>query len=105
MYCLTVTYPKGEDTRFDHDYYVNSHIPLCERLFEDHGLCGNVLRTEQGRGPGSADLNHASIDLLFESAEQMQAALAAGGKEVSADIVNYTNATPQMSFSEVNVSL
>ena len=43
--------------------------------------------------------------LLFESAEQMGAGLAAHGKEIGADITNYTNCTPGMSFSEVEVSL
>lgn len=105
MYCMTVTYPKGDDSHFDHDYYQNTHIPLCERLFAEHGLRGSVLRTDSGKAPGSADLNHASVDLLFDSVEQLGAALAAGGAEVSADVPNYTNAKPQMSFSEVTVSL
>ena len=105
MHCLTVTYPKGENTNFDHDYYVNTHIPLCQRLFGEHGLCGSVLRTEEGKGPGSGDLNHASIDLVFETAEGMQAALAAGGQEVGADIVNYTNTTPRMSFGTIDITL
>jgi uncharacterized protein (TIGR02118 family) len=105
MYCLTVSYPKGDDTTFDHDYYSNTHIPLCQRLFGAHGLRGTVLRTAEGKGPGSADLNHASIDLVFDSADSLQAALAAGGKEVTADIVNYTNARPRMSFGEIDISL
>ena len=105
MYCLTVTYPKGEDTTFDHDYYCGTHIPLCQRLFGEHGLRGTVLRTAEGKAPGSDDLNHASIDLVFDSAEGLQAALAAGGKEVTADIVNYTNTTPRMSFGRISVAL
>jgi len=103
MYCLTVTYPKGENTHFDLDYYRDKHIPLCERLFTPHGFRGAVLRVNQGKGPGSADLNYASVDLLFDSAEQLQAALAAGGKEVTADIPNYTNVKAQMSFGEVSL--
>ncbi len=103
MYCLTVTYPIGEDTRFDSDYYRDQHMPLCARLFADFGYRGSVLRTNQGKAPGSGDLNYASVDLLFDSLEQLQAALSAGGKEVSADLVNYTNAKPMMSFSEVDV--
>ena len=105
MYCLTVTYPIGEDTTFDHDYYKNSHMPLCARLFADHGYRGYVLRNNQGKAPGSGDLNYASVDILFDSQQQMGAALAAGGKEVSADIVNYTTTTPSMSFSEVSLDL
>jgi len=105
MYCLTVSYPKGEDTTFDHDYYRDTHIPLCQRLFGEHGLRGTVIRTAEGKGPGTADLNHCSIDLLFDNAEGLQAALAAGGQEVTADIANYTNARARMSFGEISVAL
>ena len=96
MYCLTVTYPIGENTNFDEEYYRNTHMPLCVRLFADHGYRGSVLRTKQGQAPGKGDLNYASVDLLFDSAEHMQGALAAGGQEVSADVANYTDATPNI---------
>jgi uncharacterized protein (TIGR02118 family) len=105
MYCLTVSYPKDDNSTFDHEYYTASHIPLCQRLFGEHGLRGTVLRTAEGKGPGSGDLNHASIDLVFDSVEGLQAALAAGGKDVTADIVNYTNAKPRMSFGEIKLAL
>lgn len=105
MYCLTVTYPIGDDTNFDESYYRDKHMALCARLFADHGYRGSVLRTNQGQAPGAGGLSYASVDLLFDTQEQLQAALAAGGKDVSADIVNYTNAKPSMSFSEVAVDL
>ncbi len=105
MYCLSVSYPKAEGTNFDLEYYKQTHIPLCERLFAEHGYLGSVLRTDEGKGPGSADLNHASIDLIFESREQLQAALAAGGPEVSGDLVNYTDAKPRMSFAEMSLNI
>jgi uncharacterized protein (TIGR02118 family) len=105
MYSLTVSYPKAEGSSFDLEYYQQTHIPLCGRLFADHGYLGFVLRTDEGKGPGSADLNHASIDLIFESREQLQAALAAGGPEVTADVVNYTDARPRMSFSEMSLNI
>lgn len=105
MYCLTVTYPKGDNSTFDHEYYTNTHLPLCQRLFGEHGLRGTVLRTAQGAAPGSGDLNHAELDLVFGSAEELQAALAAGGREVTADVANYTNAKPGMSFSEIDIAL
>ena len=105
MYCLSVSYPKAEGSSFDLEYYKQTHIPLCENRFAEHGYLGSVLRTDEGKGPGSADLNHASIDLIFESREQMQAALAAGGQEVSADLVNYTDAKPRMSFAEMSLNI
>lgn len=105
MHCLTVTYPMSEGSSFDYRYYLETHMPLCGRLFAEHGYRGYVLRSKQGNAPGSADVNFASVDLLFDSAEQMGEALAAGGAEASADLVNYTNVTPSMSFSEVSMDL
>ena len=105
MYCLTVSYPKAESTHFDLEYYQQTHIPLCARLFAEHGYLGSVLRTDEGKGPGSGELSYASIDLLFESREQLQAALAAAGQEVSADLVNYTDARPRMSFAEISLDI
>jgi uncharacterized protein (TIGR02118 family) len=105
MYCLTVTYPKREGSTFDHEYYVSKHIPLCARLFADHGFQGTVLRSEQGAAPGAADQNYASVDILFDSPESMSAALKAGGKQVSEDLKNYTDVQPVMAFSAVTVAV
>ena len=79
MYCMTVTYPVGEDTHFDYDYYQATHMPLCARLLADHGYRGVVMRNNSGKGPGSGGLSYVSVDLLFDSLEQLQAGLAAGG--------------------------
>ena len=105
MYCMTVEYPKTEGSRFDYDYYRDHHMPLCSRLFADHGFRGVVLRTGGGKGPGSGDLNWVSLDLIFDSVEQLQAALAAAGQEVTADVPNYTDVRPRMSFAEIAVEL
>lgn len=105
MYCLTVTYPISDGSHFDQEYYVDKHIPLCAELFGPHGFRGTVLRTGQGSAPGKAELNYASIDILFDSAESMGAALQAGGKAVSADLANYTDVKPVMTFSGLEVSL
>ena len=105
MYCVTVTYPKSEDTKFNHEYYVEKHIPLCAEAFAEYGFLGTVLRSGQGGAPGATDVNYASIDLLFASQAQMQQALAAAGRVVSADLANYTDAKPKMTFSAVQVSL
>jgi uncharacterized protein (TIGR02118 family) len=105
MYCLTVTYPKGEGSTFDFDYYVQKHMPLCAELLGPHGLRGTVLRSGQGAAPGADNLTYASVDLLFDSPESLQAALQAGGAGVTADVPNYTNVKPQMTFSGVEVSL
>jgi uncharacterized protein (TIGR02118 family) len=105
MFCVTVTYPNSEGSHFDRVYYVEKHLALCAELFAAHGFRGSVVKFGQGKSPGQAGLNHASVDLLFDSQEQMQAGLAAGGKQIASDVANYTNVKPQMSFAEVLVAL
>jgi uncharacterized protein (TIGR02118 family) len=103
MYCVTVTYPKSEGSSFNYDYYVQNHIPLCAELLAPHGYLGHVLRSNQGEAPGSDELSYASIDLLFESQQQMEAGLAETGESIIADLANYTNVNTQMSFSELTL--
>jgi len=105
MYCLTVTYPLGEDTHFDHDYYHDKHMPMCAQLLADHGYLGTVVRNGPGKAPGSSDLDYVSVDLLFEDKEHLQVGLAAAGADIQGDISNYTNCRPKMTFSEVAISL
>jgi len=102
---MTVTYPIGDDTHFDMDYYLEKHMPLCKELFKEHGLRGSALRSGQGKGPGGSDLNYASVDLIFGSLEQLQAGLASGGAQVMADVPKYTNVKPHSSFSEISIDL
>lgn len=105
MYSMTVDYPREEGSCFDFDYYRKQHLPLCERLLSGHGLAGSLLRLEAGGKPGSGDILWASVVFLFESMEQMNAGLAAAGGEIGADVANYTDVKPRMSFAEAFVAL
>ena len=105
MYALTVNYPVSDNSTFDMGYYQQSHIPLCGKLLADYGYQGYILHTGPGAAPGSQDLSYARIELIFDSAQSLQAGLDANGAEITADIANYTNVKPQMSFSDVSVEL
>lgn len=100
MYCLTVTYTKGDDTHFDADYYLNTHIPLCADKFGPYGFQGHVLRMAPADAPGGDAHAYAVIDLVFDSAESLGKALEAVGKPVTDDVANYTNVAPKMEFAE-----
>lgn len=93
MIKLSVLYPAGEGTTFDHDYYRDSHVPLAvetwgvERFEIDRGIDGPYV---------------AAVHLYFASMEALQAAMAAEGTaKVTADVPRYTNATPVRQLSEV----
>ncbi|MBN7797355.1 EthD family reductase [Parahaliea mediterranea] len=105
MYCMSVEYLREEGSRFDHDYYRDTHLPLCRRLLDGRGLVGTVLRLDAGKAPGRHDLFWASVDIVFESEEQLKAALAEVGGEINADVPNYTDIRPRVSFAEISVAL
>jgi uncharacterized protein (TIGR02118 family) len=90
---FSVYYPDGEGATFDHDYYRETHIPLC---CETWGLEG----AEIDRGMTGPYV--AAVHFLFDSQEAMQQKLAVEGTAaVLADVANYTNITPVQQISEV----
>ena len=93
MIRLSVLYPAGEGATFDHDYYKDSHVPLCLRTW---GLAGAEI--DQGLdGPYVA-----AVHLQFESPEALQQAMANEGTgAIMADVANYTDIQPVMQTSEI----
>jgi uncharacterized protein (TIGR02118 family) len=90
---FSVYSPDGEGATFDHDYYRDSHIPLC---CETWGLEG----AEIDRGMTGPYV--AAVHFLFDSQEAMHQALAVEGTAaVINDVANYTNITPVQQISEV----
>ena len=93
MIRLSVLYPATEGATFDHDYYRDSHVPLCLKTW----------------GLGSADIDKgvdgpyvAAVHFTFDSIEAMGAAMASEGTgEVMADVANYTTIAPVLQTSEI----
>ncbi len=93
MVIVSVLYPLPSGTRFDLDYYMNSHIPLVERLLNPMGL--RQTRVFQAAAtPGSESEFGIIAELFFDTGEELHAALAAHGAETQADIPNFTDAKP-----------
>ncbi|MEY2554720.1 MAG: hypothetical protein QOC57_2580 [Ilumatobacteraceae bacterium] len=94
MIKLSVSYPSGEGTTFDHKYYAASHVPLCISAFSPE-------KTEIDKGIDGP--NVAGVHFYFESMEAFQSAMANPKMgEVMADVANYTNIAPVMQVSEVS---
>ena len=91
---FVVTYANEDNSHFDFDYYLNSHIPTGDRLLGDYGL----LKTEIEQGlpdSGGESPGYVCITrLFFADAERMTAGFAAHGTELKADVLNYTNIEP-----------
>jgi uncharacterized protein (TIGR02118 family) len=87
---------------FDHAYYVDKHMTLVRERWGGMGL----VRTEVDRGvaggaPGASAPYIAVGHVYFNSLTDFERASTAHGKELFADVPNFTNIQPQVQISEV----
>ncbi|MEO6989726.1 MAG: EthD family reductase [Aquihabitans sp.] len=93
MIRFSVFYPATEGSHFDHDYYRDSHVPLCVKTW-------GVERYEIDKGVNGPFT--AAVHFFFDSLDAMNSALAVDGTAaVQADVANYTDITPQRQVAEV----
>lgn len=103
MIKVTVLYPSDKGSRFDIDYYCNSHMPMvqrklgsaCKRVAVEQGLAG----ADPGSKPPFLAMGH----VYFDSVDAFQAAFAPHANEIMGDIPNYTDITPTIQISEVKI--
>lgn len=101
MLYITAVYPNEPGSRFDADYYLTSHTERAEALLAPHGL--RTIRTMIGTAglDGSPPPYWAVSEMQFTSRKDFDAAIAASGDALFADIPNYTNVTPVLQVSEL----
>ena len=93
MIKVQVSYPSGEGTTFDHEYYANTHVPLAAGSWKP-------VRTEIDKGISGPAV--ASVSFYFDSMDAFQGALGLPETAaVMADVANYTNIEPVMQVSEI----
>lgn len=99
MIILTVLYPKTDSSHFDHEYYIQKHIPLVHSIWGGMGL----ERVDLMRGVGSLDGGPAAYELIvalgFTAMEDVQNALGKG-EEIMGDIPNFSNVQPIIQLSQ-----
>lgn len=97
VYRLSAIYPQTEDSTFDMDYYMNTHIPLVEELFQPVSVEVNegVSGAEEGSPPPYAVMT----DITFATLEDLQNAVAMYSAEVIGDIPNFTNVEAQLQIN------
>src|SRR4029453_19215564 len=85
-------YRNTDGSRFDMDYYLNTHLKLSKEVF------AGVLRgisLERGLSsiePGSKPPFHVTASLLFDSVEDFYSAMMPRLDDLKADAAKYTNA-------------
>ena len=103
MIKVSVMYPNSPGTKFNHEYYRDSHMPMVKARMGaklnhytvDKGLAGGT--------PGSAPTYAAAGHLFCESVEAFQTGFGPHTKEIMGDIPNYTDIAPMIQISEVMV--
>lgn len=103
MFVISVLYPLTPSTTFDMDYYLNSHLPLVNRLFGPKGQrSARVFKGVSDGGEGTPTFG-VIVELFFDDMESLMAALSTHGAETQADIPNFTDSIPVVQISEVLV--
>lgn len=97
VYRLSAIYPNTEGSTFDMDYYMDTHIPLVEELFQPLSVEVNV--GESGAEEGSEPPFAVMTDITFATLEDLQNAIATHGEEVIGDIPNFTNVEAQLQIN------
>jgi uncharacterized protein (TIGR02118 family) len=94
MIKVSVFYPNGEGTTFDHEYYKTSHVPMCVEAW-------SPIKAEIDKGLDDQP-NAAAVHIYFDSMDAVGAAMGSPKTaDIMADVANYTNITPVLQMSEV----
>jgi uncharacterized protein (TIGR02118 family) len=101
MIHVTGLYRDMPDSKFDFNYFVNTHMPLAKKLLSDFGMG----KFEVERGIEAADGEAAPFICIthveFPTIEDFRRGLERHGEELFADVPNYTNIEPEIQFSEI----
>ena len=101
MILVTVMYPAGAQTTFDIDYYLEKHIPLVKERWTAHGLKGEQVLRGTAKADGSEPGYQIMALLTFGSVDDFKSAGKAHGREIFADIANFTNAQASVQINDI----
>jgi len=94
MFNVTILYPKTDDSTFDIDYYKSTHMPMLVDALGDACQSWGAAKVSSGK-------YEAFGWALVDSLDAFNAAMAAHGAEIIADVPNYTNVQPEIVIGEV----
>lgn len=105
MVKISLLYPNTKNARFDMNYYLHTHMPMSiERLSASPGFRGvSVERGLGGGAPGSDPPYLAMCQYVFDSLEDFLAAFQPYAAILQGDMPNYTDLTPIMQVSAVEI--
>lgn len=101
MIKVSVLYPHDKSKKFDFEYYMDHHMPLVKEKLGAACKGAEVDKGIEGGRPGSDPVYVVVAHMLFDSHEAYVNAFAPVGKEIMADVPNFTDITPQVQVSDV----
>ena len=103
MVKISVMYPNTPGSRFDHDYYRDSHLPMIKGRLGEHLKRYTIDKGIAGGAPGAPPTYVAMCHLYCDSVEAFQSSFGPHAQEIMGDIPNYTDLAPVIQISEVVV--
>lgn len=98
---ITVQYPNTPGSKFDMDYYLQTHVPLVKERWLGNGMSEARAVKGVASGDPSVPALYQVIALLrFDSADAFQNAIGEHGAEIMADIAKFTDVSPVLQISE-----
>lgn len=94
MLAVTIMYPRTDDSTFDMDYYVSSHMPMFAESIGDACQGWGAVSFPKGKYT-------AMGWLMVTDRDALNAGLQAHGANIMGDVPNYTNVEPEMLIGEV----
>ncbi len=103
MVKVTVLYPNAPGSRFDIEYYLNTHMPMSARLL---GPAIKAITVEIGRGGealGAEPPFAAICGFTCETVEDFMGAFTPVADQLQGDIPNYTDIPPVIQISDIRI--
>lgn len=104
MIKISVMYPNRPGARFDHDYYLEKHMPLVRERMGPSCIFYTVDKGVAGGNPGDPPAFIGMCHIFCASIEEFQRSFGPHSKEIQSDIANYTDLSPVIQISEVAIS-
>ncbi|VUC23272.1 unnamed protein product [Clonostachys rosea] len=101
-FIVTALYPASEGTTFGLTYYAQTHMPLVESFWKEHGLLNwKLVKFDEEQKP---PFSVANI-ITFKDAASFAAAASGPGKDkIAADVSNFCNCEPTIIGGELAFS-
>lgn len=103
MVKISVLYPTRPGSRFDVEYFLNTHMPMAEKLL---GAAVKAISVEIGRSGETPDQSPpfaAICGFTCESVQAFNTAFLPIATKLQGDIPNYTDIEPIIQVSDIRI--